>query len=169
MNILESTDPSLIPSCNLSSSENNWSYRFNFDLPLLRIFDFRFNFDLIHQLRRLSGLVWGAWTGWGSWENSARRVDNSVWFDASSSGVSFFVAVPTVGSTLLVRCRSDCMDLFSPMCKQKADEVYFASTDSVLSHTPILIDWCATYLGKLFYQREQSRSMIDDRTISAGR
>ena len=40
-----------------------------------------------------------------------------------------------------------------PMFQEKADKVSFASTNSVLNHTPILIDRCAAHLGKLFYQK----------------
>ena len=90
--------------------------------------------------------------------NSAKRVNNSVesFFAASSIGVSLTESVPTVGSTL----KDDILKLFesvskiSPMFQQKADKVSFASTNSVLNHTPILIDRCAAHLGKQFYQKE---------------
>ena len=75
-----------------------------FPLHLLRMFvcdkDLGFNMNLLLQLRRLSGWVWGGLTGSGRWANLVRRVNNSLWFAASSIGVSFFVSVPTVGSTL---------------------------------------------------------------------
>ena len=73
-------------------------------------------------------------------------------FAASSIGVSFTLSVPTVGSTLkdgvLKLCES--ISKIPPMFQENADEVSFASTDSVLDHTPVLIDGCAAYLGKPF-------------------
>ena len=37
-----------------------------------------------------------------------------------------------------------------PMLQQKAEEVSFASTDSVLNDAPVLIDRCAAYLENHF-------------------
>ena len=36
------------------------------------------------------------------------------------------------------------------MFQENADEVSFASTDSVLNNAPVLVDGCAAYLGKHF-------------------
>ena len=94
--------------------------------------------------------------------NSAKRVNNSVesFFAASSIGVSLTESVPTVGSTL----KDDILKLFesvskiSPMFQQKADKVSFASTNSVLNHTPILIDRCTAIPGKEKHFTKKNRA-----------
>merc|ERR1719209_837655 len=53
----------------------------------------------------------------------------------------------------------------NPMFQQKADEVSFASTDSVLNHTPILIDRCAAYrlwrvLPREFKERKELTEVL---------
>ena len=42
-----------------------------------------------------------------------------------------------------------------PVLQQKAEEVSFASTDSVLNHAAMFIDRMFAYLGKAFYHRKR--------------